>query len=148
MWFSSDYRTLPGIEACLKALEKEGDVRIGLGTGNLERGARIKLDPSGLNSYFPFGGFGSDSEERAELLKIGAARAGASASVAPEDVLIIGDTILDIKAAREAGFPVAAVTCGHGNAQALAAAGPDILLRDFTQHELLLKFLRNGKKAR
>lgn len=149
VWFSGDYRTLPGVEVCLKVLQDEGNVLIGLGTGNLEKGARIKLDPSGLNSYFTFGGFGSDSEDRTELLRIGFSRgaAGAKVSLSDSDALVVGDTVLDIQAARQAGFLVAAVSCGHGNHQELEAARPDILLRDFTEHEVLLRFLRNGHVA-
>jgi phosphoglycolate phosphatase len=146
VWFSGDYRTFPGTEACLKALQEAGDILIGLGTGNLEQGARIKLEPSGLNSYFPFGGFGSDAEDRAELLKIGLSRASKSSghSISLKDVVVIGDTVLDIQAARRAGMRAAAVAAGHGNPDELARAQPDLLLKDFTEHAALLRFLRNG----
>jgi len=138
-----DYQTLPGIETCIKGLLDRGDILVGLGTGNLERGARIKLEPAGFNPYFSFGGFGSDSEDRPELLKIGLSRAtnGSGVKIPPSDALVIGDTILDIDAARKAGMPVAAVTCGHGDPDELKAARPDLLLKDFTEYELILDFL-------
>jgi len=43
---------------------------MGLLTGNLEKGARIKLEPFGLNTFFPFGAFGSDHEDRNYLLPV------------------------------------------------------------------------------
>jgi len=146
VWLAGNYRTLPGVEDCLKALQSEGDVLLGLGTGNLERGARIKLDPAGLNSYFTFGGFGSDSEDRAQLLKIGASRAPVKGQgVSPHNVLVVGDTVLDILAAREAGFPVAAVYCGHGDPDELKAANPDLLVKDFTDPDIFLRFFESSQ---
>ncbi|OGR83260.1 MAG: hypothetical protein A2901_08350, partial [Elusimicrobia bacterium RIFCSPLOWO2_01_FULL_54_10] len=67
---AEDYFVVSGIPGLLERLKSLG-VILGLGTGNLERGARKKLNRSGLNPYFPFGGFGSDSEERSEILRAG-----------------------------------------------------------------------------
>src|SRR5262249_26490355 len=64
---SPKYRVLPGILSILDDLSPRDDVILGLATGNVESGARIKLDRGGLNPYFAFGGFGSDSEDRSEL---------------------------------------------------------------------------------
>jgi phosphoglycolate phosphatase-like HAD superfamily hydrolase len=141
-----DYQIIPGTEACLKGFQDTGTILTGLGTGNLERGARIKLEPSGLNKYFSFGGYGSDSEERSELLRIGLSRAEKQAGkkLSAQDALVIGDTVLDIQAARKAGMRVAVLACGHGHAEGLIAAKPDILLKDFTEWQLLLPFLQNG----
>src|SRR5262245_4643212 len=61
---SPTYRVLPGILPLLDEMSKRDDVILGLATGNIELGARIKLDRGGLNPYFSFGGFGSDSENR------------------------------------------------------------------------------------
>ncbi|HET9471317.1 MAG TPA: HAD hydrolase-like protein, partial [Usitatibacter sp.] len=54
-------RVMPGIPELLAALEAHDDVVLALLTGNIERGARLKLGGAGLNDYFPFGAFGSDS---------------------------------------------------------------------------------------
>lgn len=141
-----DYQMIPGTEECLKGFGDAGDILVGLGTGNLERGARIKLERAGLNKYFSFGGYGSDAEERSELLRIGLARAASQAGkkFSAQDALVIGDTVLDIRAARKSGMRVAALICGHGHAEELADARPDILLKDFTEWRLLLPFLKNG----
>src|SRR5437016_4224259 len=74
---------------------------VGLGTGNIREGARLKLDRVGIHGRFAFGGFGDDHEERVELIRIGAAR-GASrlgAPVAECRVVVIGDTPKDVAAA-------------------------------------------------
>src|SRR5688572_269740 len=61
---SSAYRVLPGILSVLEEFSVRPDVALGLATGNVEFGARIKLHRGDLNRYFTFGGFGSDSENR------------------------------------------------------------------------------------
>ena len=100
-------------------------VSLGLLTGNLERGARIKLDPFGLNSYFPFGGFGSDHEDRAALaaraLEIARARSGHL--IGPERVLVIGDTEHDIAAGLKNEFLAVGVTTGFGSRESMVTAG-------------------------
>src|SRR5215471_14581398 len=57
----------PGVAELLARLSARPGVTLGLLTGNLERGARLKLEPPRLNSFFPFGAFGSDSPDRYEL---------------------------------------------------------------------------------
>ena len=66
---SSTYRVLPGISAFLDQFGADPDLLLGLATGNIEAGARIKLERGDLNRYFSFGGFGSDSESRTELVR-------------------------------------------------------------------------------
>src|SRR5712671_6821141 len=62
---TSNYRILPGISEILDSVSGRSDILVGLATGNIEAGARIKLQRGNLNRYFAFGGFGSDSENRA-----------------------------------------------------------------------------------
>ncbi|MFU8805899.1 MAG: HAD family hydrolase, partial [Bradymonadaceae bacterium] len=64
----ADYRVFPGVVELLDKLVDLEASAIGLGTGNAERGARIKLERGGLNDYFAFGGYGCTFEDRAELL--------------------------------------------------------------------------------
>ena len=68
------YRVLDGVSAVLDLLAPLAHVAVGLGTGNVEAGARIKLTRGALWGRFAFGGFGCDSEDRAELLACGARR--------------------------------------------------------------------------
>ncbi len=127
------YEVPEGLPALLKRLSRDPGILLGLGTGNLERGARIKLEPSGFNPYFRFGGFGSDALHRAALLRKAAARARrlARGRVSPRDVFVIGDTPFDVAAGREAGFRTVAVGTGFSEWKDLRAAKPDHLARDY-----------------
>jgi phosphoglycolate phosphatase len=83
-----------GVVSLLDRTRSDPGYAVGLGTGNVERGARLKLDAVGLNPYLGFGGFGCDAESRPELILAGARR-GAAALGRPLDecrVVIIGDT--------------------------------------------------------
>ena len=61
---------LPGVVEILDALQ-ERRIPTGLATGNVRDGGRLKLEVANLWHYFPFGGFGSDAEDRGELTRIG-----------------------------------------------------------------------------
>lgn len=134
------YVVFPGLADLLKRLKRSRRVLLGLGTGNLERGARIKLKPSGFNDYFSFGGFGSDAFDRATLLKIAARRARRRARQPLESVYVIGDTPHDVAAGRAAGFKTVAVATGWSSREELAAAKPDHLAGDYRDLSQWLKF--------
>jgi len=121
---TADKQVCPGIGELVPRLARNSGLLLGLLTGNLERGARIKLDPFGLNSYFPFGGFGSDHEDRATLAvrALDIARVRSGHSIDPERVLVIGDTEHDIDAGRKNGFLTVGVTTGFGSRESLIAA--------------------------
>lgn len=125
---------LTGVREFLEHLAERNDVVLALGTGNLERGARLKLGPHGLNPFFPIGGFGSDAEDRAEVLRRGHQRAEQTTSthIAASDVFVIGDTPLDVAAARRAGFRAIAVASGGSTMATLSQTRPDFLLPDMT----------------
>jgi len=129
----STYTVLPGILPFLEDFQEHPNIEIGLATGNVERGARIKLEPGNLNRFFQFGGFGSDSENRTELVKR-AAQNGArhtGASLDPRDIFVIGDTPRDIDAGHEAGFQTVGVATGGYTIQDLEKAGADLVVADF-----------------
>ena len=130
---SQKYRVLPGILEILAEMRERGDVLTGLATGNVEVGARIKLERGGLNGYFPFGGFGSDSEDRSDLVRK-AGRAGAEwrrVRIEPDDTFVIGDTPRDVAAGREAGFRTVGVATGRYNIEELEASRADLVISDF-----------------
>ena len=130
---NNTYILPPGIKGLLKRLSREKSVLLGLGTGNMERGARLKLEPSGLNAYFLFGGYGSDAFHRPTLLKRAVRRAQAlvKGPIRPEDVFVIGDTPLDVAAGRKAGFRTVGVGTGFARWEDLVASRPDHLAKDF-----------------
>jgi phosphoglycolate phosphatase-like HAD superfamily hydrolase len=136
------YKVMTGIETILDTLQASG-AAVGLGTGNWEKGARIKLERAGLNHYFAFGGYGSDSEHRPSLLEAGHKKAETHTGrqFAKERVIIIGDTHRDIHAARAAGYKVIAVATGGVHKEILQQHQPDYLLDDFTRPELFLAAL-------
>jgi phosphoglycolate phosphatase len=127
------YVVYPGVERALESLATP-NVAIGLGTGNVEPGARLKLERGGLNRYFTFGGFGSDHEDRAELLRRGMERGAAQLGATPTDVrtIVIGDTPRDVSAGHAIGAFVIAVATGWTSADELSEAGADLVLRDLT----------------
>jgi phosphoglycolate phosphatase-like HAD superfamily hydrolase len=128
-------RILNGVLGFLDAARRHSGILSGLGTGNLERGARLKLEPVGLNPYFAFGGFGSDAEDRAEMLRFGQRRAEdiAGEKLDASQVLVIGDTPLDVAAARRCGYRVAAVATGRYSHDNLKAARPDFVFDNLSQ---------------
>ena len=140
-----DYRVIQGIPELLGEL-KDMKILTGLGTGNLERGARTKLARAGLNPFFPFGGFGSDSEQRYKLLEIAVRKAERHAGIPlrAEEILIVGDTELDILAARQAGLSVIAVATGGTSAETLLAHKPDFFLPHFENRKEFVRIVRDG----
>jgi phosphoglycolate phosphatase-like HAD superfamily hydrolase len=118
------YRVHPGVEEVLLRALASG-AALGLGTGNLREGARIKLERVGLFQRFTFGGFGCDARERAEVLRHGAER-GARAlglPLAECRVIVIGDTPKDVSAALAIGAACLGVGTGSYSPEELRAAG-------------------------
>ena len=134
---------MPGIPELIRALADRDDALVGLLTGNVEAGARVKLAPTGLWPYFRLGAFGSDHPDRRALPAIACARARALlAREFPFDrVTIIGDTPLDVDCARACGAMAVAVATGHHAAEELSACGPDLLFPDFSDVEHAVKTL-------
>jgi phosphoglycolate phosphatase len=131
-----------GIEAALDASAAAG-AAVGLGTGNVREGARLKLSRVGLHERFAFGGFGSDHEARDALIRIGAER-GAAALGAPLPecrVVVIGDTLRDVAAARAIGAECLAVATGNFSLDALVACEPTRAFRDLAEEGALAALL-------
>jgi phosphoglycolate phosphatase-like HAD superfamily hydrolase len=134
---------LPGIEAALEAIASRDDARQGLLTGNIEPGARRKLERFDLWRYFPFGAFGDDAAERPALLPVALARAEArfsGARFAPAQAVVVGDTPRDIEVGHRHGARTVAVATGGGyQRDELAACGPDHLFTDLSDTRAFLE---------
>jgi len=123
------FEVLPGIAGLLEELSAAGAV-LGLCSGNVAEGARIKLARGDLDRYFEWGpgaiaGFADDGEARELLVRAALDRASRrlGAAVHPSDVLVIGDTPRDVSAASAHGVPVLGVATGRYGASELRAAG-------------------------
>ena len=123
----------PGVRDLLERLAAEPRVTLGLLTGNIERGARLKLEPPGFNRYFPFGAFGDDSADRYSLPAVAVARARerTGRDFTGRSVVIIGDSVHDVACGRSLGARAIAVATGPTPAEKLRAEGPDALFVDF-----------------
>jgi phosphoglycolate phosphatase-like HAD superfamily hydrolase len=131
---SSGYRVLAGVEQLLPRLADAGFL-LGLTTGGVEAAARFKLARAGLNRYFPFGGYGSDSVDRAQLTKRAIERAAFlyGRRLDSRRCIVVGDTPLDVAAARETGAVSVAIASGHFNTDDLRAAGADYVLESLEE---------------
>ena len=132
---AEQYAVHPGVHEALDGLFGKENVALGLGTGNVEDGARIKLRCVNLNHYFDFGGFGCDAEAREELILRGAERGAEKLGLPREDcrVVVIGDTPRDIEAARAIGAQCIAVSTGGVSHAILEEWEPDWLFRDLRE---------------
>ena len=133
-------RVLPGVRALLEALAAEARVVLGLLTGNIEPGARVKLGSAALNDFFPFGAFGSDSPRREELPPIAVERASRRNGhrFSGRDVVIIGDSIYDIRCGVPHSATTIAIASGKTPAATLKAENPDHFFASAEEHEALL----------
>ncbi|MDQ6892431.1 MAG: HAD hydrolase-like protein [Acidobacteriota bacterium] len=124
----------PGVPALLERLAREPGVTLALLTGNLEPGARIKLEPPGFNRYFSFGAYGSDSADRYELPAIAVERARASTGrhFDGKSIVIVGDSVHDVACGRSLGVRSVAVATGPTPAARLESERPDVLMNDFS----------------
>ena len=131
---------LPGVRALLAALADRSDVHLGLVTGNVRGGARIKLGSVGLWEHFPVGGFGCDHEVRDELPPVALQRAAVhwGRTFRGKDTVVIGDTPRDVACGKAVGAVTVAVTTGRFSADALDRAGADRVLPGFADLEVTL----------
>lgn len=117
---------MPGIPELLAELEPHAEVVLALLTGNIEPGARLKLRGAGLNAFFPFGAFGSDSADRTQLPPIAIDRASRhlGRTFRGRDVVIIGDSIYDVRCGVPYDATTIAVASGKTPAEMLRGENP------------------------
>jgi HAD superfamily hydrolase (TIGR01509 family) len=127
-------RVLPGIVELLDALHGREDCVLGLLTGNIEKGAELKLSHYGVWDFFEFGAFADDHVDRNKLGPVAHSRAVEKHGIRfeAEDVFVLGDTPRDIDCARAAGFVAVAIATGSCGQDELAAHQPDFLFEDLS----------------
>jgi phosphoglycolate phosphatase-like HAD superfamily hydrolase len=140
----SGKRVLPGVPELLDVLASRSDTALALLTGNLEEGARIKLEHFGLWRYFGFGAFGEDVTDRNQLFPLALQRAreqGLPQFEGPA-VLVVGDTPYDVACAKSGGARAIGVATGPYSASALRQCGADVVLDDLSDPSAFLALLR------
>jgi phosphoglycolate phosphatase len=115
---------LPGVLAMLAYLKSRGKT-LGVATGNLEQIGWLKIEIAGLRDWFRFGGFSDHHAARADMIA-NALAAGRSLTGAKATVCVVGDTPLDIAAARANGLPTIAVATGVFSYEALLQHDPEV----------------------
>lgn len=134
------FEPMPGVTDLLSNL-KSKNVPLGLLTGNVAEIGWEKLRRAGIKDYFSFGAFGSMAFKRVDLIKIAAEEASKilDRKVGVSELVIIGDSPLDIACARDGGIPVIAVGAGHFKSHELAHA--DLTVETLKEKDKILKFL-------
>ena len=132
-----------GVKELLFILHDLRGVYLGLLTGNVEAGARLKLEPFGLNRFFPVGGFGDDSEDRNLLLPFAVQRLleAESISVNYEHCVVIGDTPSDVECAQVHGASSIAVATGTYSLEQLKQTTADLVLSDLSNTEQIVEWI-------
>jgi phosphoglycolate phosphatase len=128
------YRLHAGMREALDAARDRPNVALGLGTGNIREGARVKLERVGVYDRFSFGGFGNDHEDRPTLIRIGAERGARllQRALAECRVVVVGDTPKDVAAAQSFGAESLGVGTGSFTADQLLASGATHAFRDLS----------------
>ena len=139
-------RPQPGAREALAELSLREGVVQSLLTGNLETNAAVKLAAFDLDVHLDLevGGYGSDPHDaRSDLVAVARERAARKygAPLATADVVLVGDTPLDVRAAHEAGARCVAVATGPYDRAELERAGADAVLRDLVDTDALLAAL-------
>ncbi|MFQ5738247.1 MAG: HAD family hydrolase [Acidobacteriota bacterium] len=145
---SDNFQMLPGVRQLLVRISRDSRFLLGLATGNMKEGARLKLERVGLNEFFPFGGFGSDSESRTEIIRKAIEKGRKRLpSNDFESVIVIGDTPQDIIHGRRAEAQTLAVATGAFSLQELRAYHPDLAVLGLEPVEPVFAFLSGNPPA-
>jgi len=136
-------KVLPGIVLLLEQLRARGDVAIGLLTGNVREGARVKLGHFRLFEHFAFGGFGDEHFDRNDVAReaFQAVERHLGRAAVPERTWVIGDTPLDVRCARSIGARAVAVATGWHSVKELGESKPDLLVADLSDARAFLAAL-------
>ncbi len=134
-------QVMPGIRELVAALHERDDVVLALLTGNIEPGARLKLGGAVLNDYFPFGAFGSDSADRTELPPFAVRRASERLghTFSGREVVIIGDSIYDVRCGVPYQATTIAVASGKTPGEKLRAENPTYFFEDASDVQAVIQ---------
>lgn len=133
----------PGVREILEAAHARPEFVQALLTGNIEKGARLKLSHYEVNHFFEFGAFADDSARRDDLGPHAQRRARErhGEEFAPERIFVIGDTPHDVACAKAIGAKAIAVATGSFSPQELEESGADAVLSDLAQPKAFFDLL-------
>lgn len=137
-------RTLPGIPDLLDELEARDNITLGLLTGNIEPGARVKLAAAGVDvSRFRVNAFGSDHEHRPELPGVAQRRATdlLGRELAGEAIYVIGDTPADIRCGEAIGARAIGVATGHYSVDDLQQHEPHAVFENLADTDAVVRVI-------
>ncbi|MBI5073682.1 MAG: HAD hydrolase-like protein [Nitrospirae bacterium] len=134
-----------GIREALAEIEKRDDCMLGLLTGNIERGAMIKLETFDLDRYFEMGAYGDDDADRNRLLPVACEklRKSKALDIDYRDCIVIGDTPRDIECAKPYGAYSIAVATGPYSYSLLSETAADMVFHDLSDTDRLLSLLKS-----
>src|SRR5437879_7746228 len=123
-------KLLPGVLKLLEKLKSRSHLVLALLTGNVSRGARLKLEHYGVWHFFEFGAFADDHRDRNQLGRFARARAKEKhgREFAASEIDVIGDTPRDIACGKALGARTIAVTTGRRSRDELAKYQPNFLI--------------------
>jgi len=136
-------KLLPGVLELLEKLKARSNLVLALLTGNVSRGAQLKLEHYGVWHFFEFGAFADDHHDRNRLGSFAQARArekhGHVFDVAQIDV--IGDTPRDIACGKAIGARTIAIATGTWPREQLSTHRPDFLFDDLFNVDEVIRAL-------
>ena len=145
---TTNSRVLPGVKDLLEQLRHRTDVTLGMLTGNYAHTGPIKLQSVGIDpAWFTVRAFGDEAEDRPALVRVALARYAATqgGAIATRDVIVIGDTPLDVECAHVNGCQCLAVATGSFSEHDLRAAGAERVARDLSDPAPLLRMIEGEK---
>lgn len=136
-------RLLPGVESLLAKLAADSGFSIGLLTGNLRRGADIKLQRFQIAHHFADGGFGDDAEHRNDIGPVAVRRMETTTHLrfGPQEIIVIGDTPKDIACAHAMGARCLAVATGKFDSPSLSPFNSWSLMDDLSDTACVMNLL-------
>lgn len=133
----------PGVRNLLERLHESNGFHSALLTGNWEEGARIKLEKFSLNHFFPFGAYGSDHEDRNQLLPAAIAKFKKhhATELLPSECLLIGDTPRDVECAKVHGALCIAVATGPYPLELLRSTEADLVMENLVDDDRIMEWV-------
>ncbi len=134
---------IPNVENFVKQLIQKKHM-VGLLTGNTFEKAKVKLENADIWKYFKAGGFGNRSQKRSDLVQIALENVKEKTGVGfkKNDIFLVGDTVRDVRCAKEAGVKIVAVATGKETIQDLEKEKPDYLFKNFNNLEKLIEVFK------